>query len=277
MSNELPQLPACVGWMWTHDLLGSGFSRDPTSHPDYVSHPLYTKRQMIDFALAAAPKPAEGGDVATQFTADNVLEVMRACEALLRNAERKPPSTITGAEKQLAESRAVGQRLRAAMDACFVRQPPPENGESGQDWICPRCLCAPTPPPAAQAAGASMEPVAWAQSRTIDDDDGRPIGSDEPRVVWGAEDPDPGFGWWPLYPAPVAAISAGDVWLEGWKACRREVFGLCEHTIDEELPQAESEHHAGYQRGRYQEAKAIARAMNSFEPTVPDHLAPKEK
>jgi hypothetical protein len=196
----------------------------------------------------------------------------------------------------------TADQMREYAIACLAAAPkpaeaPPPNpvGPPTAMEDCPKCgaLCttndvwaggiyqhtnySAVPPPAAQAAGASMEPVAWAQSRTIDDDDGRPIGSDEPRVVWGAEDPDPGFGWWPLYPAPVAAISAGDVWLEGWKACRREVFGLCEHTIDEELPQAESEHHAGYQRGRYQEAKAIARAMNSFEPTVPDHLAPKEK
>ena len=53
------------------------------------------------------------------------------------------------------------------------------------------------------------EPVAWGQTRYICDRDGRPIGSDDPILSWGAEPPEDS-GWWPLYaaPAPSAAQPA---------------------------------------------------------------------
>jgi hypothetical protein len=57
---------------------------------------------------------------------------------------------------------------------------------------------------------AVPSPVAWTRTDDICDDEGRSIGTDEPRVVWGSEHPDPGPDgetWWPLYdcPRPVAA------------------------------------------------------------------------
>jgi len=48
------------------------------------------------------------------------------------------------------------------------------------------------------------EPVAWSIARVIEDDDGRPIGQDEPEVVWGRDRPDED-GFTPLYAHPPAA------------------------------------------------------------------------
>jgi hypothetical protein len=48
------------------------------------------------------------------------------------------------------------------------------------------------------------EPVAWSIARVIEDDDGRPIGQDEPEVVWGRDRPDED-GFTPLYARPPAA------------------------------------------------------------------------
>lgn len=45
------------------------------------------------------------------------------------------------------------------------------------------------------------EPIGWARNQTIDDDNGCPIGSDEPEIHWGKEKPDE-CGWWPLFAAP---------------------------------------------------------------------------
>jgi len=51
----------------------------------------------------------------------------------------------------------------------------------------------------------------------------------------------------------------------GWKACRQQVFSLCEHTQD----------NCGggeFERGRCYEAKSIAKAMNAFGPEICDIL-----
>jgi hypothetical protein len=48
------------------------------------------------------------------------------------------------------------------------------------------------------------EPVAWSIARVIEDDDGRPIGQDEPEVVWGRDRPEED-GFTPLYARPPAA------------------------------------------------------------------------
>jgi len=58
-----------------------------------------------------------------------------------------------------------------------------------------KALCASQPP---------AQPVAWTRQDTINDDDGRPIGMDEPRVVWGVECPDPDESWMPLYAEPIS-------------------------------------------------------------------------
>ena len=60
---------------------------------------------------------------------------------------------------------------------------------------------------AALSAGGEVVPVAWSRDEFIHDDDGRPIGTDEPRVVWGSENPDPDEGWSPLYSTPTPAVA----------------------------------------------------------------------
>jgi len=62
-------------------------------------------------------------------------------------------------------------------------------------------------------APGSAQPVAWTRQDTINDDDGRPIGMDEPRVVWGAECPDPGESWMPLYAEPTLGRGVPDDYL----------------------------------------------------------------
>lgn len=70
---------------------------------------------------------------------------------------------------------------------------------------------------------------------------------------------------------PLAAPPAPEVseaaFREGWLACRREVFGLCEHTTDAEHPPAVNDHENGYRRGAKHEAKSIARAMGAIDYT----------
>lgn len=61
----------------------------------------------------------------------------------------------------------------------------------------------------AQPVQARGEAVAWARQTTIDDDNGRPIGIDEPEVRWGAECPDPAEDWSPLYAHPAPAVDRG--------------------------------------------------------------------
>ena len=54
-------------------------------------------------------------------------------------------------------------------------------------------------------------PVDWSLSEFIHDDYSTPIGTDVPRVVWGAECPDETEGWSPLFGYPPAAITDGRV------------------------------------------------------------------
>ena len=59
--------------------------------------------------------------------------------------------------------------------------------------------------------------------------------------------------------AAPTAPAGEDAAAIGWKACRRQVFALCEHTQDTvgDTP---------FENGRRHEAKGIARAMNAFGP-----------
>ena len=62
--------------------------------------------------------------------------------------------------------------------------------------------------PSGDAGGGSRRGriVAWTRTDFIYDDRGTPIGEDEPRVRWQAENPDPspdGEAWWPLYDGPT--------------------------------------------------------------------------
>jgi hypothetical protein len=53
------------------------------------------------------------------------------------------------------------------------------------------------------SVAVAQEAVAWTRTDAICDEEGRAIGTDEPRIVWGSEHPDPdGETWWPLYGGP---------------------------------------------------------------------------
>jgi hypothetical protein len=70
------------------------------------------------------------------------------------------------------------------------------------------------------------EPVAWSIARVIEDDDGRPIGQDEPEVVWGRYRPDED-GFTPLYAHPPAA----DVQPVVWKSLAFAKLGVVRHKM----------------------------------------------
>lgn len=69
---------------------------------------------------------------------------------------------------------------------------------------------------AAMLAAEITEPVAWSCQDTINDDDGCPIGMDEPRVHWGSGCPDDDGGWSPLYGRPQPAQDAKDAARYRW-------------------------------------------------------------
>lgn len=60
------------------------------------------------------------------------------------------------------------------------------------------------PAPQAQQTAPVQEPVAWAHDRFIENDEGMPIGTDEPELQWGRYIPDEDGGWFPLFTASQA-------------------------------------------------------------------------
>jgi hypothetical protein len=52
------------------------------------------------------------------------------------------------------------------------------------------------------------EPVAWGRNSFIEDDNGVPIGTDDPELIWGKYLPDDDGGWWPLYTAPNTKVNS---------------------------------------------------------------------
>ncbi|WP_156959036.1 hypothetical protein [Labrenzia sp. DG1229] len=54
---------------------------------------------------------------------------------------------------------------------------------------------------------------------------------------------------------------------EGWKACRRSIFAVCESITDAtDATETVNEHQKGFQRGSAYTAKSIARGFLAMEP-----------
>lgn len=72
------------------------------------------------------------------------------------------------------------------------------TARAGRGDSCPTCELRLRMLRAYEAERSSGVPVAWSRSRTIDNAEGCPIGTDEPELAWGKEPPDD-TGWSPLY------------------------------------------------------------------------------
>lgn len=88
--------------------------------------------------------------------------------------------------------------FNSGWEACNAAWQAAWTARAGRGDSCPTCELRLRMLRAYEAERSSGVPVAWSRSRTIDNAEGSPIGTDEPELAWGKEPPDD-TGWSPLY------------------------------------------------------------------------------
>lgn len=124
--------------------------------------------------------------------------------------------------------------------------------------------------------------VAWSRTEEITDDSGMAIGTDEPRVVWGSEHPDPSEAWFPLYDGPMpaepakASGSAPDVHQsEGVRTTAWHIAKVIDY-IEKQYPGATKLDAEPIMRNLRRWHKALAATPPASAPEVADVVLPLE-